>query len=243
MISYTYDIQGMSCGSCRQKVEDVLNDVDGITNASVSLELKEVYIVMEQKLDIQILKNVIPDKYTLTEKEMNGVIESSNQAIIEKSKLQQLSPLFLILGYITIGAIMHNYNDWSVDNFMLDFMGLFYIVFSFFKMLDLRGFSTSFRMYDPLAKVVSLYSRIYPFIEIGLGILFLMRFKINMALILTVCVLGITTIGVTKALIDRKNIQCACLGTVLKLPMTTATFVENSIMLMMAIWMLLKIYT
>ena len=242
MILYAYNIEGMTCGGCRQKVEDSLNVVDGITNASVSLELKEVQIAMKEKLDVQILKKAIPDKYTLTEKEMNGIIESSNQEVIEKSKLQQLSPLFLIFGYITIGAIMHNYNDWSVDNFMLDFMGLFYIVFSFFKILDLQGFSTSFRMYDPLAKMTPLYSQIYPFIEIGLGVLFLVRFKINEALIATLVILGITTIGVTRALINKKNIQCACLGTVLKLPMTTATFIENVIMLMMALWMLLKIY-
>jgi hypothetical protein len=51
-------------------------------------------------------------------------------------------------------------------------------------------------------------------------------------------VLGITTIGVTKTLLDKKSIQCACLGTALKLPMTQATFIENAIMLVMAFWML-----
>ena len=70
----------------------------------------------------------------------------------------------------------------------------------------------------------------------------LMRFKIDIALIITALVLGITAIGVTKALMDKKNIQCACLGTALKLPMTKATFIENTIMLVMAIWMLIKIY-
>jgi hypothetical protein len=50
--------------------------------------------------------------------------------------------------------------------------------------------------------------------------------------------LGITTIGVTKTLLDKKSIQCACLGTALKLPMTEATFIENTIMLVMAAIML-----
>jgi hypothetical protein len=54
-----------------------------------------------------------------------------------------------------------------------------------------------------------------------------------------VVILGITTVGVTKALLNKNAIQCACLGTALKLPMTKATFIENSIMLFMAIWMLL----
>ena len=129
--------------------------------------------------------------------------------------------------------------SWS--EFMLDFMGLFYIVFSFFKMLDLKGFPESFRMYDPLAKKVPIYGKIYPFIETALGLMFLMRYEINIALIITLVVLGITTIGVTKTLLDKKAIRCACLGTALKLPMTEATFIENSIMIVMAILMLLNV--
>ncbi len=91
---------------------------------------------------------------------------------------------------------------------MLDFMGLFYIVFSFFKMLDLKGFPESFRMYDPLAKRVPFYGKVYPFIETALGLMFLLRFEINIALIITLIVLGITTIGVTKTLLAKINTMC-----------------------------------
>jgi hypothetical protein len=97
-------------------------------------------------------------------------------------------------------------------------------------------------MYDPLAKAIPGYGIIYPFLEVILGLLFLMRIQIPFALILTLIILGITTIGVTKTLFDKKTIQCACLGTALKLPMTKATFIENSIMIVMAIIMLLNMY-
>ena len=50
--------------------------------------------------------------------------------------------------------------------------------------------------------------------------------------------LVVTTIGVTKTLLAKKSIQCACLGTALKLPMTEATFIENAIMIVMAIMMI-----
>lgn len=125
---------------------------------------------------------------------------------------------------------------------MLDFMGLFYIVFSFFKMLDLKGFPESFKMYDPLAKRLPIYGWIYPFIETALGIMFLMRYEVDLALVVTLVVLGITTIGVTKTLLDKKSIRCACLGTALKLPMTEATFIENTIMIAMALLMLLNVF-
>jgi hypothetical protein len=109
-------------------------------------------------------------------------------------------------------------------------------------MLDLNGFEMSFSMYDPIAKKVPFYGKIYPFIEALLGLMFLMRFEIDIALIVTLITLVVTTIGVTRALLDRKSIRCACLGTALKLPMTEATFIENAIMILMAVLMLLNIF-
>ena len=67
-----------------------------------------------------------------------------------------------------------------------------------------------------------------------------MRVQVDVALIITLVVLSITTIGVTKTLLSKKSIQCACLGTALKLPMTEATFIENAIMIVMAVVMLFK---
>jgi hypothetical protein len=69
--------------------------------------------------------------------------------------------------------------------------------------------------------------------------MFLLRFEIKIALVATLIILGITTIGVTKTLLDKKSIRCACLGTALKLPMTEATFIENAIMIVMALTMLI----
>jgi hypothetical protein len=97
-------------------------------------------------------------------------------------------------------------------------------------------------MYDPIAKKVPFYGKIYPFIETALGLLFLMRLEIDIALMITLVVLGVTTIGVTKTLLDKKSIRCACLGTALKLPMTEATFIENAIMIVMAVFMLLNLF-
>ena len=65
-----------------------------------------------------------------------------------------------------------------------------------------------------------------------------MRFQIFVSLAITLIILGITTVGVAKSLLDKKSIQCACLGSVLNLPMTKATFIENSIMILMAILMI-----
>ena len=183
------------------------------------------------------VQKLIPKKYTILEKDFNE--KSIDKEFEGKSKIQQLKPLLLIIFYITSASLLLNFKNWNLNEFMLDFMGLFFIVFSFFKMLDLNGFLQSFKMYDPLAKRVSFYGRIYPFIETLLGLMFLMRYEINIALIITLVLLVITTIGVSKVLLQKQSIQCACLGTVLKLPMTEATLIENSIMIVMAIVMII----
>lgn len=238
----TYKISGMTCGSCKASVEKSLNDIENITNAVVNLEKEEVIISMSNHIELETLQKKLSSKFTISIKEHKNVFASSQNLSFdikeEKSKLQQLRPLLLIIFYITLASILLHYKNWGWSEFMLDFMGLFYIVFSFFKMLDVNGFQDSFRMYDPLAKGIPIYGWIYPFIETTLGLMFLMRFEVNIALIITLVVLGITTIGVTKTLLDKKSIRCACLGTALKLPMTEATFIENAIMIVMALLML-----
>ena len=235
----TYQITGMTCGNCKATVTNTLQNIKGVTEITVSLEQQEATIEAERKLNIEELQAVIPSKYTVKETiKVSTSKPTTFNPTDEPNKWKQLFPLFLILAYITVAAFMMNRNLWMINEFMLDFMGLFFIVFSFFKMLDLQGFSLTFSMYDPLAKRVPAYAKIYPFIETVLGILFLMRIEITIALITSLVILSVTTFGVAKTLLNKQKIRCACLGTVLQLPMTEATLIENSIMLIMAIYML-----
>jgi copper chaperone CopZ len=240
----TYSISGMTCDSCKATICQNLMELHEVESVEIDREKDEAIILMKSKIEISTLQNTLPSKFRISEKvfdnntfEDDSILESGKN---EKSKFQQLKPLLLILTYISIASILMNYKNWNPNEAMLDFMGLFYIVFSFFKMLDLKGFPESFKMYDPLAKRLPIYGNVYPFIEIGLGLMLLMRFEVKIALIITLFVLGVTTVGVTKTLLDRKSIRCACLGTVLNLPMTEATFIENIIMIIMAISMLIN---
>ena len=236
-MTHTYKITGMTCQHCKASVEDSINKLENVKSVSVDLEAEKAEIDMEQHIDIETLQEALSDKYTISKQ--SDFVDLSGENIQDQSKAKQLFPLFLIFGYITGAAILLNYSGWELSGFMFDFMGLFYIVFSFFKFLDYTGFPESFRMYDPLAKVLPAYGWVYPFIETALGLMFLMRFELDIALVATIIVLGITTIGVTRSLFSKKTIKCACLGTALNLPMTEATFIENTIMLVMAVWMLL----
>ena len=230
----------MTCGGCKASVKKHLLDLKEISEVEITLENKEVVITMGNPIEASELQKALPSKYKVSLTENNFVSKALSNSEDEKSKLQQLKPLILILFYITTASVLLNYQNWDRNEIMLDFMGLFYIVFSFFKLLDLKGFSESFKMYDPLASRISIYGWMYPFIEVVLGLMFLMHFGVKTALVITLIVLGITTIGVTKSLLDKKSIRCACLGTALKLPMTEATFIENAVMIVMAILLLVS---
>ncbi|HIC32113.1 MAG TPA: heavy metal transporter [Flavobacteriaceae bacterium] len=242
-MKHTYTVTGMTCNGCKASVEKALQSLEHVTDVSVDLENAEATVTMSQHISTDQLQDALSSKYKIEENNTKKNVFASSSTIEEdKPLVKQLFPLFLIFGYILLAAFLLNRKPFDLSGFMLDFMGLFYIVFSFFKFLDLKGFPESFKMYDPLAKAIPTYGWIYPFLELALGILFLMRIQIPLALIITLIILGITTIGVTKTLLDKKTIQCACLGTALKLPMTKATFIENSIMIVMAVIMLIKIY-
>lgn len=232
-----YTVKGMTCNGCRTGIERDLKAIPEVIDAQVSLENEEATITFSSPLTIVSLQKELKPKFTIAKKIEKQVFVSDLKAPI--SKWVQLQPLFLIFGYITVASILLNYKEWNGREAMLDFMGLFYIVFSFFKFLDLKGFVTSFKMYDPLAKRIEIYGWVYPFVELTLGILFLMRVEIPIALVITLIILGVTTIGVTRSLLHKQEIQCACLGTALKLPMTEATFIENAIMITMSIILLI----
>ena len=230
-------ISGMTCEGCKSSVQGKLGSIDGVDNVQVDLAAGEAVIYSKNPISLSLIKETLPPKFSLINEEFVN-LDTNGDLTVKESKIKQLKPLFIILGYIFIASILLNYKNWNSSNAMLDFMGLFYIVFSFFKILDIKGFSMSFRMYDPLARKAPIYGYIYPFIEVLLGVMFLTRFEVNIALVITVIVLGVTTIGVTQTLLNKRAIKCACLGTTLNLPMTEATFIENALMIIMALILL-----
>jgi hypothetical protein len=52
----------------------------------------------------------------------------------------------------------------------------FFIVFSYFKVLNIRGFADSYRTYEIVANGFPAYGYLYPFIELTLGVCYLSAF-------------------------------------------------------------------
>ena len=227
----------MTCESCVTSVTEKLIGLDQVEDLKIDLASGSVEM---EVFKIQTLKNLSEVLFPKYIPSFESKSDNSFPMTESTSKLKQLYPLFLIFVYLVVGAVLLQKNTLRITNFMIDFMGLFFVVFSFFKFLDYKGFLSVFAQYDPLAKRITLYGNAYPFIETVLGLMLLMRWQLNFAFIATIIIISITTVGVVYSLFDKNRIDCACLGTALKLPMTEATLIENILMLVMAVAMLLN---
>ena len=216
--------------SCVAKLKEFYIEKQGVSEVEIEKESGKVILSTNLKLSEATLSDGLAEKYTLRA----SPVFSEN---VEVSKWKQLYPLYLIGAYL-FAFSGYRWATSSLEDAMLDFMGGFFLVFSFFKFLDLKGFAPSFTMYDPIAKILPFYGKVYPFLEVVLGALFIARFEVQILLYITLVTLGSTTLGVIRSLLDKRQIQCACLGTALKLPMTEATFIENAVMLAMTFYML-----
>jgi hypothetical protein len=155
----------------------------------------------------------------------------------QESSWQIYKPLALVAAFL-VGVtflVEIRAGSWSFMRALDVFMGAFFLTFSFFKFLDLEKFADAFQTYDVIAKRSRGYAVFYPFIELGLGILFILAIAPTFVNLATIVVLGIGTIGVVQAIRQKRQIECACLGTVFKLPMTKVTIFENSLMIVMAV--------
>ena len=226
----TFYIDGITCMSCVAKLKEFYAEKQGVTEIEIEKESGKVTLSTNRKLSEATLSEGLAEKYTL-----RALPDFSENAQV--SKWKQLYPLYLIGTYL-FAFSGYRWVTSSLEDAMLDFMGGFFLVFSFFKFLDLKGFAPSFAMYDPIAKKLPFYGKVYPFLEVVLGALFIARFEVQTLLYITLVILGSTTLGVIRSLLDKRQIQCACLGTALKLPMTEATFIENAVMLAMTFCML-----
>ena len=141
-------IQGMHCEACVSKIEKALHSIKGIENATVNLNDETAIIQGDSKLD-EVISVIFDLGYTAT---------LNDNSAIKESTAKKLIPLYLSFLYIIAGSLIINRSELILENFMYDFMGLFFIVFSFFKFLDYKNFPNSFSMYDPLAKIIPLPS-------------------------------------------------------------------------------------
>lgn len=243
---HTYTIQGMTCGSCVAKVKNELLKLGDIVSADIQLQSPQATLAMNKHISTVSLQQAInkAGHYTIAEDD-SGMTGAKQAANITAEERNSYFPIFLIFGFITGITLLIQITRYSFSwvEWMSHFMAGFFLVFSFFKLMNLNGFAEGYRSYDVVAKKVPVWGFVYPFIEMGLGLAFLTGFQPLGTNIATFLVMGISSIGVIQSLIKKTSFQCACLGTIIKLPLSKVTLFEDLLMVTMSVFMIIKMTT
>jgi copper chaperone CopZ len=233
-------IEGMTCGGCESSVVRIASDIKGFISGKADKTTSTLEFESSEKISLQTIKDTFSafPKYTILEEKIETKASSFDFAIYK--------PLFLILFFLvqvsTFASFDHgdfNWEIWSFKKFLHHFMTGFFLVFSFFKLLDVKAFAMSFRNYDIIASKIPFYGTLYPYLELGLAFACLLTFNNPAVYIFDIVLMFIGLIGVVKSNLAKKEIQCACLGTVFNLPMSKITIIENTIMIVVGVLLLL----
>ena len=143
----------MTCSSCVETIRSALTDLVDNKDFTIDLESGIAHFQSDVNQD-EVLLAVNKSGYMAS---LTNEIEHKEQQSNKENSRYDLIPLYIILSYVLIGSIGLNRISFTVSGFMTDFMGLFYVIFSLFKLIDYRNFPRAFSQYDPIAKVFAGY--------------------------------------------------------------------------------------
>lgn len=242
-MTHTYNISGMTCNGCVAKAKSQLLMIGDVTEANVQLTAPQATITMRKHIPLSDFQNALSKAGNYTITEADGGMHHMKSTEETASWLTTYKPILVIGVYITgitllIEVVRGGFN---VEMWMQNFMAAFFLVFSFFKMLDLKGFAESYSTYDIIGKKWLGWGYAYAFIEMGLGIAYLLKFNPLVTNAVTFVVMSISIIGVLQSVLNKRKIKCACLGAVFNLPMSTVTIIEDALMIGMSLVTLLTL--
>jgi hypothetical protein len=165
---------------------------------------------------------------------------SEDEAALPKTPWTNWLPLLVVLGFIAgLTVIFASLTEFTTQTLFSYSMGFFFVLFALFKLINLPGFAMGYREYDLIAKRWYGWGYVYPFIELILGVLYLLLVANPLLHIVTIIFSAIVCVGVGIKLAKREKFECACLGTVLKVPLTKVSLIEYAVMGVMALIMLI----
>ena len=124
------------------------------------------------------------------------------------------------------------------------FMGVALSMLASLKLMDIESFAESFEKYDLITQRVPPYAKAFPFLELLLGLGFLSGVA-PLATGIGSLALGTSgAVSVFKAVyLDKKELNCACVGGNSSAPLGVVSFLENAIMIVMGVVLLVSAAT
>jgi copper chaperone CopZ len=232
----TLNITGITCMSCVSKIEKALYGNSAIKQVSIDKDSGKAILRGTPLPHLDVIENLI-------EGAGNYYVNATpEQGATSTQRNRSYKPLVIIVVYLLGTTLLLEYSSgmFLMKTWMANFMAGFFLVFSFFKMLDIAAFANAYQSYDLIAAKAKWYGYVFPFIELGLGIAYLLYSDNELTHLITAFVMFVSLLGVIRSVVQKSEIQCACLGTVFNLPMSYVTIIEDGIMLAMALIMYLN---
>ena len=149
-----------------------------------------------------------------------------------------------VLAVFAVAALIALAIDWlamgAITTMVLpNFIAVAMCLLAMLKLQDVERFSTMFLNYDLLARRWVPYGYIYPFAELGAGVLMLAGALTWLSAPVALFIGGIGAVSVFKAVyVDKRELKCACVGGSSNVPLGFVSLTENLMMIGMAGWML-----
>jgi cation transport ATPase len=236
----SYTVEGMTCNNCVAHVQQALAPF--ARTVEVLLHPPAVRLHHPHSSTEQLQAALSGTRYRLVAQKPLHPTEPRARATGSLARwYNTYKPLFLLLLFIASGSaalVWQQTGDIGWHEWMRYYMAGFFISFAFFKLLDVAAFANAYASYDLLATRWRGWGFLFPFVELGLGAAYLLHWQPVWTNGVTLVVTAFSALGVLRAVVNKTSIQCACLGTVFNLPMSTVTLVENLSMAIMAASML-----
>jgi len=159
---------------------------------------------------------------------------------LQVTQYKEYVKFVLIMVCITVISLIHvSSSGMSIMQFTESFMGVFFVVFAGFKLAKLKEFAYGFQSYDLIAKHNLPYAFVYPFVQLVLGCIYLLGLSSLPVDVFVLVISLVSGAGVLNSLKKKQKVHCVCLGNVIKLPLSTISFVEDFGMAIMAFVMIL----
>jgi cation transport ATPase len=237
----------LRCAACVESIRPVLDGAAGVTHwsADVASPDKVLSVAGEGVSRDQIDRLLRQKGYQVLGEVAPAPVVAPAALATDEGPPTSYYPLVLIVLYILGATALVEVASGAFQPMraMNHFMAGFFLVFSFFKLLDLSAFADAYASYDLVAARWRTYGFVYPLIELALGAAYLTGFQPLATNIVTLVVMGVSTAGVVRTLLARRKIRCACLGAVFNLPMSYVTLIEDLLMFGMAALMLVLLAT
>ncbi|MEM7043792.1 MAG: heavy-metal-associated domain-containing protein [Pseudomonadota bacterium] len=221
-------VQGVRCGSCVGKIEAALLSEPRIKSAVIGGDRRSLTITHS-------LDDPLADLNALLA--LLGSYRAEERSLIRLlfAKIVHYRPLIVMTCLVVFfGLALQALRGWHGHGLMGDLMAGYFLLFGALKVANRKVFSRAYARYDLLASRSAAYAATYPFLEVSIGVLYLISPEFLLLNLFVAALMLEKAWSVHRALARGQNLQCACLGGFFSIPISNVTVFEDLLMALMA---------